>query len=244
MKNLQQSGLSARSIARKLSAIRTFCRFLIEENALLDDPSEDISIHYSPPRLPKQISLHWVDRIFQCPDTSTRDGIRNRTILETLYATGMRVSELTNIKLHDLHLTHAFIRCMGKGKKERLIPVGQSAIEWIQRYIKESRPLYIKHNETQPYLFLNRSGEKISRITVWTIVRKYALEAGAPITISPHTIRHTFATHLVTNGADLRSVQEMLGHSSITTTEIYTHLSKEHLKSVVFTHHPRTREKQ
>ncbi|MBN1355528.1 site-specific tyrosine recombinase XerD [bacterium] len=237
---LQKRGLSHRTIARNLAAIRSFCRFLVLENAIVDDPTEDLSVRYRPPRLPKVLSLEVIDRIFQIIDTSSVKGIRDRAVLETLYATGIRVSELTNIRLGDVHAEHGFIRCFGKGNKERLVPLGGSAISWIRRYLDRSRTAYTSENAVSDYLFLNRFGRRLSRVSVWNMIRHYARRAGAPPHVSPHVLRHSFATHLVSRGADLRAVQEMLGHSSITTTEIYTHVSRERLKSIVKQHHPRT----
>ncbi|MBN1551963.1 site-specific tyrosine recombinase XerD [bacterium] len=237
----QKQGLSPRSIARKLSALRTFCKFFIQDNRITSDPTEDISIKFRPPRLPKTLSIEWVDRLLKAPSVKTHQGIRDRAILETLYATGIRVSELTNLSLQDLHLEHGFIRCFGKGNKERLVPIGRSACHWLQVYIQKSRPIYLSAETPSPYLFLSRNKKKMSRIALWNIVRKHAIASGAPAKLSPHMLRHSFATHLVANGADLRAVQEMLGHASITTTEIYTHVSKERLKNIVKQHHPRSK---
>jgi integrase/recombinase XerD len=236
---LTDNEIKARSIARKLCALRTFCRFLVNDEIIENDPTEDISVHFAPSRLPKYLNIPWVNKLLNSPDTSTRSGIRNKAMLETLYATGTRVSELTTLHLHDLHFDQGFIRCYGKGGKERLIPIGQSAINWVNTYILESRPSYLKKGKTTDYLFLNHFGNKLSRIYVWKLVHSYAIQAGAPLNISPHTLRHSFATHLVANGADIRAVQEMLGHSSIITTEIYTHVTQKRLKSVIRHHHPR-----
>jgi integrase/recombinase XerD len=236
----QKKGLSQRSLSRKLSSIRTFCRFLLMENVLTVDPTEELSVRYRPPRLPKVIPLHWIDKLFKSIETSTPKGIRDRAIVETLYATGIRVSELANMRVGDLHMDHGFMRCFGKGSKERLVPLGKSAIRWIQKYLDHSRPAYCNTDKLTDYLFLNRFGSRLSRTSIWNIVRTYAARAGAPQQISPHILRHSFATHLVSRGADLRAVQEMLGHVSITTTEIYTHVSRERLKSIVKHHHPRS----
>jgi len=240
LQSRQKKGLSQRSLSRKLSSIRAFCRFLLMENVLTTDPTEELSIRYRPPRLPKVIPLHWIDRLFQSIDTATPKGIRDRAIVETLYATGIRVTELSNIRVGDLHTDHGFMRCFGKGSKERLVPLGKSAIRWIQTYFDQSRPTYLNTANLTDYLFLNRFGSRLSRTSIWEIVRTYAAKAGAPQHISPHVLRHSFATHLVSRGADLRAVQEMLGHVSITTTEIYTHVSRERLKSIVKHHHPRS----
>ncbi len=240
----RREGLSHRTLARKLSAIRSFCRFLMLEDHLVDDPTIEVSIHFTPPGLPKSVTPAWVDRILKSPDTRTAKGIRDRAIIETLYATGIRVSELINIKTEHLHLDHGFIRVFGKGGKERLAPIGRSAARWIRKYQEKSRPKYFSRERPCSFLFLNRFGNKISRVTVWNLVHDYAVAAGAPVNISPHKLRHSFATHLVANGADLRAVQEMLGHASLTTTEIYTHVSKERIKSIVRKYHPRATRKK
>lgn len=237
--SLQFRGIAQRSLARKLSSIRSFCAFLKDEDYRSNDPSESISIQFKARRLPKVIPLGWVDQLLNASDISQREGLRDRAIIEVLYATGLRVSELAALTLGDVNLDHGFLRSIGKGNKERLVPIGKSAIRAIMRYMQNSRPLFLKHGKTSPYIFLNRTGTKLSRISIWSIVKRAALHSGAPINISPHTLRHSFATHLVANGADLRAVQEMLGHSSITTTEIYTHVAKETLKQVVIKHHPR-----
>ena len=234
------NGLTARSAARKLSAIRSFCRFLINENILNTDPSESIRIHYRIPHLPKYLSVPWIDAMFGKPDIRDPAGIRDRAILEILYATGLRVSEVALLKISDIQLDYGFVRCIGKGKKERLVPMGKSACRWIKQYLERSRNSYSGLNKTTPYLFLSRRGDHLSRVSIWSIVRKYAIMAGAPRSVSPHVLRHSFATHLVANGADLRAVQEMLGHASISTTEIYTHVARERLKSIIREHHPRS----
>ncbi len=241
MSILQKRGIKPRTMARKLSAVRSFCRFLVHENHLEADPTDEISIHAPYPRLPKLLSVSWVDRLLKVPDTSTPRGLRDRAILETLYATGMRVSELINLEIQHIHLDHGFVRCFGKGNRERLIPIGKSAIRWIERYVSDGRPAQIKNPPGPEHLFLNRFGSRLSRVSIWGIVKKCAVQAGAPRNISPHVLRHSFATHLVANGADLRAVQEMLGHVSITTTEIYTHVTRERLKSIVKKHHPRSK---
>lgn len=239
IENLHQTGIAARSIARKLSAIRIFYQFMMDQGIRTDDPTEDIRIRFRTTRLPKPVSTAWVDALMRAPDTSTLQGIRDRSILETMYATGMRVSELVSLELFNLHIDRGFIQCTGKGGKERLIPLGQIAADWIHRYLTEVRPLQIKKRKSVDQVYLNRFGGKFSRISIWRLVRKYALQAGAPGNIHPHMLRHSFATHLVANGADLRAVQEMLGHASISTTEIYTHVARERMKQIVSTYHPR-----
>ena len=238
---LQSRGLSQRSLARKLSAIRSFSSFLKEEGHVTGDPTESISIQFRARRLPKVVPLGWIDTLLKSTNTKGRQGLRDRAILESLYATGLRVSELSGLTLGNINLDHGFVRTIGKGNKERLAPIGQSAIRAILRYLKDGRGAFLRRGQTSPFIFLNRSGTRLSRISIWAIVKRAAIASGAPVNISPHTLRHSFATHLVANGADLRAVQEMLGHASITTTEIYTHIAKDTLKRVVIEHHPRAR---
>jgi integrase/recombinase XerD len=238
---IQSRGNSNRSMARKLSSIRAFCRFLVNEGELQSDPTEEIQVHVHPSRLPKVLTLHWINQLLKAPDPNSPFGSRDKAILETLYASGLRVSELSNLKLADMHLNHGFIRCLGKGNKERLVPLGKPAAKSILKYLDKARENFCKPDSSNQHLFLNRFGRKLSRISLWSIVRRYARESGAPRNISPHCLRHSFATHLVANGADLRAVQEMLGHASISTTEIYTHVARERLKAIVRQHHPRSK---
>jgi len=237
---LYQSGISARSTSRKLSSIRSFCAFLLDEGFRSDDPTEDIKVRFSQQKLPKQISQVWIEKLLKAPDVETNQGIRDRAILELMYATGMRVSELVSLKLFDIHSSRGFIQCIGKGNKERLIPMGKTAAIWLEKYLHESRPSYIKNRNQPDHVFLNRFGKSISRVSIWRIIKKHAITSGAPGNIHPHTLRHSFATHLVANGADLRAVQEMLGHASISTTEIYTYVARERMKQIILKHHPRT----
>ncbi len=236
---LHQQNVAPRSVARKMSAIRAFFRFLVDQGIRLADPTEDIRIRFHPPHLPKPISTTWVDILLKTPDTSTSMGLRDRSILETMYATGMRVSELVGLDLYNIHTDQGFIQCTGKGGKERLIPMGKQASDWLVRYLLEVRPVQIAGKKHSDRVYLNRFGKSLSRISIWRLVRKYALQAGAPGNIHPHMLRHSFATHLVANGADLRAVQEMLGHASISTTEIYTHVARERMKQIISNHHPR-----
>ncbi len=236
---LQSRGLSQRSMARKLTAIRSFCAVMKDERCMDNDPTEKISVQFRAKRLPKVVPLGWIDSLLKAPEQSTREGLRDRAILETLYATGLRVSELSCLTLGNINLDHGFVRTIGKGNKERLVPIGRSAIRAILKYLRDARASFLKNERTSPFIFLNRSGSKLSRVSIWAIVKRAAISAGAPVNISPHTLRHSFATHLVTNGADLRAVQEMLGHASITTTEIYTHIARETLRRIVVEHHPR-----
>lgn len=241
IENLHQTGIKVRTLSRKLSAVRSLYGFLIQEGLSEIDPTEDVKVRVSRHNLPKQLSPQWIDQLLKTPDISTREGLRDRAIIETMYATGMRVTEVITLRLFDLHLSRGFLQCLGKGGKERLIPLGKQAIYWIDQYLKISRPQYIRKKQQPDELFLNRSGTAISRVSIWRMIKKHALAAGAPEAIHPHTLRHSFATHLVANGADLRAVQEMLGHASISTTEIYTHVARERMKRIVMDHHPRAR---
>ncbi len=236
---LKDSGITQRTMARKMSSIRSFCVFAVAEKILPSNPAEEITIHFSRPKLPKTVTLNWVKKIFSQPDLKTAGGLRDRAILETLYATGLRVSELSSLKLFDVHLDLGFLRCKGKGGKERLVPLGKPAVKWIKRYLADGRKEFLDKNKTSDFLFLNRFGSNLSRISIWKLVKNYAVKSGAPHRISPHVMRHSFATHLIENGADLRAVQEMLGHASVATTEIYTHIAGHRLQTIIHSHHPR-----
>ncbi len=239
VKSLHGAGLSSRSIARAVSAIRGFHRFLVGEEESPDDPTENIESQKRTKSLPEVLTIPEVDRVLEQPDTKQPRGIRDRAILETLYATGVRVSELINLKQSNLMFESELIRVFGKGSKERLVPIGKSARRWIGRYQKECRVLYAKSGKSLDHLFLNVRGTRITRQAVWDIIRKYAKAAGVRKEVHPHTFRHSFATHLLEGGADLRAVQEMLGHADISTTQIYTHIDREYLKEVHKTFHPR-----
>jgi integrase/recombinase XerD len=239
LENLRHNGLKPRSMARKLSSIRAFYHFMLDNSFSSNDPTEDIHIRVGQTALPRPISVVWVSRLLSAPDVSAPLGIRDRAILETMYATGMRVSEISSLELFHLHPERKFVQCTGKGNKERLIPLGQVALEWILNYLSVARADLARGKKSCDNLFLNRHGGRLSRVSIWRMVRKYALLAGAPKNIHPHVLRHSFATHLVANGADLRAVQEMLGHASISTTEIYTQVARERMKQIIQTHHPR-----
>ena len=240
IESLHNQGVKPRSIGRKLSSVRTLYAFLIQEGLTNEDPTENIKVRFSSRSLPKQVSLQWIDKLLAAPDVSKPAGIRDRAILELMYATGLRVSELTSLRLYDLHLDRGFIQCIGKGNKERLIPLGISAANWIETWRQGARQSFLKPGRQSDFVFLNRFGNSISRVSIWRMLKKYALQAGAPSNIHPHMLRHSFATHLVANGADLRAVQEMLGHASISTTEIYTHVARERMKRIINKHHPRS----
>jgi len=233
-------GLSVNSVARRLAAIKMFYRFLVRERILKIDPTSLIDSPKLWKKIPETLSLNEVDSLISQPNIRERQGIRDRAILEALYATGMRVSEAVNLKVDNVNLDIGFLRCIGKGSKERVIPLGRKAISSLRRYLKQSRPqLLDSAKKDSEFLFLNRFGKKISRQSLWKIIKRYAREARIKKTIMPHILRHSFATHLLERGADLRSVQEMLGHANISTTQIYTHINKERLKSIHRMFHPR-----
>ncbi|MFH1191586.1 MAG: site-specific tyrosine recombinase XerD [Candidatus Omnitrophota bacterium] len=232
------AGISPVSISRRLAAIRMFHRFLARERVLKSDPTTLIDSPKLWKKIPDTLSLNEVELLISQPDVRERQGARDKAILETLYATGMRVSELSNLKTNNVNLDIGFLRCIGKGDKERIIPLGKKAIHGINRYLEFSRPYFLKQ-KTSEFIFISRSGAKLSRQSVWKLIKRYAQEAKIKKSIKVHTLRHSFATHLLERGADLRSVQEMLGHSDISTTQIYTHIDKERLKTVYQMFHPR-----
>jgi len=233
-------GLSVNSVARRLAAIKMFYRFLVRERILKIDPTSLIDSPKLWKKIPETLSLNEVDSLISQPNIRERQGIRDRAILEALYATGMRVSEAVNLKVDNVNLDIGFLRCIGKGSKERVIPLGKKAIGSLRRYLLQSRPQLLgSAKKDLEFLFLNRFGKKISRQSLWKIIKRYAKEARIKKTIMPHILRHSFATHLLERGADLRSVQEMLGHANISTTQIYTHINKERLKSIHKMFHPR-----
>jgi integrase/recombinase XerD len=239
LRMLTDIGLSTKSVARKLSSIRGFFRYLLLESKLEKDPTEGVDMPKLPKPLPDVISPEQVDSILNGVDlTHPRGlGIRDRAILETLYATGARESEVIGLKTQDVYDDIAFVRVFGKGSKERLVPINDSALHWISRYRRDVRPGLTSEKRT-PVLFLNIRGGQLSRMGLYKIVRKWCDKAGLP-EVHPHTFRHAFATHLIEGGADLRAVQEMLGHADISTTQIYTNISREHLHGVYQKFHPR-----
>ncbi len=235
---LDREGLGARSRARALSAVRSFHRFLTKEGLARENPAAGQEAPARWKRLPDYLGEEDVDRLLAAPDPATPGGLRDRAMLELLYATGLRVSELVGLELGQVHLEAAFLRTMGKGSKERLVPFGDQAADWVRRYLAEARGALLGLRRS-PHLFLSRRGQKLSRQFFWRLVRDYGRKAGIPREIHPHTLRHSFATHLVSRGADLRAVQMMLGHSDLSTTEIYTHVAQIRLKALHQTYHPR-----
>ncbi|HPX02897.1 MAG: site-specific tyrosine recombinase XerD [Deltaproteobacteria bacterium] len=235
---LRGQGLSPASVNRKLAAIRGFYRYLLREARVEENPLARVETARTWMRLPGALSRDEMESLLAQPAEASPSGIRDRAILELLYATGIRVSELATLTLNRLNRQMGFLVAVGKGRKERIVPVGQSALGWLGRYIEQARPVFLK-KKTSNTLFLNRSGEGFTRQGLWKLIKKYAKMAGLERKVHPHTFRHSFATHLLEGGADLRSVQVMLGHADISTTQIYTHVSRERLKEVHKRFHPR-----
>ncbi len=235
--SLRSAGISARSVARALAAIRGFFRFLVAERHLKHDPTENLDNPKLWTTLPKSLPPSDVEALLAAPDRQSPDGLRDAAMLELLYATGLRVSELIRVKLEEIELEAGFLRTFGKGSKERIVPFGNSARDAITAYIDRGRAHFNRRND--PHLFLSNRGRPMSRQSFWMKIVKYARKAGIKSQISPHVLRHSFATHLLENGADLRSVQLMLGHSDISTTQIYTHVSRARLQKMYDQFHPR-----
>ena len=239
MRYMMENGKSSKTIARHVASIRSFHQFLLREHIVDKDPSAHIETPQVERTLPKVLSPDEVEALLTAPDESTPFGKREKAMLELLYATGIRVTELMNLNVEDVHMTMGFVRCIGKGDKERIVPMGKMASEALQKYIEESRPKLLKRNQKEEALFLNHHGRRLTRQGFWKILKKLALSAQIEKELTPHTLRHSFATHLLENGADLRAVQEMLGHADISTTQIYTHVTKKRLKDVYNEFHPR-----
>lgn len=240
MTGLKLKGRAAATIARKLAAIRAFYRFMVTEGYLQKDPSEAVEAGTKGIHLPKVLTEDEVRILLDAPDLSTAEGLRDKALLETLYATGMRVSELVTVKCSAVNLAVGYVIAFGKGSKERIVPLGSVAIKSLQGYLEGARGTFLKKGGEDPdILFLGLGGKGLTRQRVWEIIKRYGRAAGLSRTISPHVLRHSFATHLLDNGADLRSVQEMLGHADISTTQIYTHLTNKRLRAVYDKAHPR-----
>lgn len=236
LKNEQKS---AATIARMITSLRQFHQFLRQERYTDHNPMQHIEMPKKAQRLPDTLSLSEVEQLIEAPDTNEILGIRDRAILEVLYATGLRVSELVNLELKDLHLSMGLLQTIGKGDKERIVPLGDLAIDWITRYLEESRPFLTAKQPDETHLFVNRQGTGLSRQGIWKNLKILVREAGIHKNVTPHTLRHSFATHLLENGADLRTVQELLGHADISTTQIYTHISKKRMTEVYKQYFPR-----
>jgi integrase/recombinase XerD len=238
LRTLYLRKLDSRSVARHLVTIRHFFRFAFTEGFIQEDPAVNIQSPKFRQALPEFLSLEEVDRLLAQPDSNTTAGLRDKAMIELLYSTGLRVSELCGLKTADVQMEMGCLRCIGKGNKERLVPVGRRALDAVLEYRTKSRP-EILGEKISPYLFASRSGRAMNRITFWKLLGAYGRKAGLRKTLSPHMLRHSFATHLLDRGADLRSVQMMLGHADIATTQIYTHVVEERLKQVYKAHHPR-----
>jgi len=237
------AGLSPRSVARSIAAVRGFYRFLVLDKQLAESPADDLRPPKAWPALPKFLSLEEVDQLIAQPDVTTPLGLRDRAMFELLYATGMRVSELVKVRAVDLRLDEEYLTCVGKGSKERIIPIGKEATKWVRRYQQEGRSHLTPERKgraaASPRLFLNARGGSLSRVGFWKILKTHGRRAGIRGALSPHVLRHSFATHLLERGADLRAIQMMLGHADLSTTQIYTHVLEARLRTVYDRFHPR-----
>jgi integrase/recombinase XerD len=240
VERLRADGLRPASVARRLSAVKGLTRHLLREGALVRDPTEHLERPRGTRTLPRTLSRDLAAALVESPDVRHARGLRDRAVLEVLYATGMRASECLGLRLEDMNLTAGYVICTGKGRKQRLVPLGAEAAAWVGRYLREARPCFTGKRDSG-HLFLNPRGGALSRQSLWIIVRRAAAAAGVRRRVSPHVLRHSFASHLLENGADLRAVQAMLGHADIATTEIYTHLPSATLKRMYDRFHPRAR---
>jgi integrase/recombinase XerD len=232
-------GKDSSTSARYMSSIKGFFGYLQDNNYIEINPTDKLLSVKKSRKLPSILSFEEIEKVLNAPDTNNLASLRDKAILELFYSSGLRVSELLNLKINDLFFNEEVIRVIGKGSKERMVPVGSSAAKWINEYLIKARPSFEKKSKSENYVFLNKRGLKLSRMGVWKIVNKYSMEAGIKKEIHPHTFRHSFATHLLEGGADLRAVQEMLGHADISTTQIYTHVNRDYVKQVHKEHHPR-----
>ncbi|KYZ77500.1 recombinase XerD [Anaerosporomusa subterranea] len=238
LNNLQTNGKAVSTISRNLAAIKSFYQYLVRERYLEKDPAAHLESPKLEKKLPKVLSVHEVEELLKQPNALLPAGLRDKAMLELLYATGIRVSELISLNISDVNLDMGYIKCYGKGSKERIVPLGSIAAKCVQDYLGKGRTKLVRTYE-EAALFINHHGNRLTRQGFWKIIKKYAQEACIVKEITPHTLRHSFATHLLENGADLRSVQEMLGHADISTTQIYTHVTRNHLKEVYDKTHPR-----
>lgn len=238
LRELSRQGLSSATIARRLAAVRGFFAFLEVEGRVRRDPTRNLGTPKLPRRLPKALTEHEVSAIIDCADARGPAGLRDAAMLELIYAAGLRVSELCSLRVHDINFEAGYVRCTGKGSKERIIPLGEQALEKVRAYLEDGRPA-LASAVSHDILFLNHHGGRLSRQGFWKIIKRHAALAGVNRHVSPHTMRHSFATHLLEHGADLRSVQEMLGHASVSTTQVYTHLTRDKLKEIYKNAHPR-----
>jgi integrase/recombinase XerD len=237
-RHLMAGGLAPRSVARAVACVRGFYKFLLVEKTIVSDPAEDLRAPRAWPALPKYLGLDEVDRLLAQPDPSTPRGIRDKALVEVLYATGLRVTELLSLKPADVALDAGYLTCIGKGDKQRIVPLGHVAADWVRRYLAEARPGLIKGRKAA-WLFVNARGGRLSRVGFWKLLKEYGIKAGVQRGLSPHVLRHSFATHLLERGADLRAIQLMLGHADLSTTQIYTHVLEARLRAVYDKFHPR-----
>ena len=238
-RQMMSAGLSPRSVARAIACVRGYYRFLLLEKQIDADPAEDLRAPRAWPALPKYLDMDEVDRLLAQPDPSTPRGVRDKALIELLYATGLRVSELLSLRPGDVNLDAGYLTCIGKGDKQRLVPLGHTAADWVRRYLREARPQLLKQRKS-PWLFVNaKAGGQLSRVGFWKVLKEYGLKAGLSRELSPHVLRHSFATHLLERGADLRAIQMMLGHADLSTTQIYTHVLEARLRTVYDKFHPR-----
>jgi integrase/recombinase XerD len=235
----RNNGIDSSTSARYMSSIKGFFNYLEQSGYIKKNPTEKLSSVKKARKLPSVLTFIEVEKILSAPNPENIIGLRDKSILEICYSSGLRVSELINLKINDLFFDDEVIRVLGKGSKERIVPIGSSAIRWLKEYFIRSRPHLEKKSKSQNFVFLNKRGTKLSRMWIWKIFNNYAKEAGITKEIHPHTFRHSFATHLIEGGADLRAVQEMLGHADISTTQIYTHVDRNYIKQVHRDHHPR-----
>ncbi len=238
VRGLMAGGHAPRSVARAVACVRGFYRFLTVDRRIPSNPAEDLRAPRAWPALPKSLSLEEVDRLIEQPDVGSTLGLRDRALIELLYATGMRVSELVSLRQADVNLQAGYLVCTGKGNKQRIIPIGDQAVAWVGRYQREARGRLLGRRSS-PRLFVNARGGALSRVGFWKILKGHARQAGLPAGVSPHVLRHSFATHLLDRGADLRAIQVMLGHADLSTTQIYTHVLATRLRSVYDRFHPR-----
>lgn len=238
---LKQKGRATATLSRTMVSIRALYQYMVKERRMENDPSMHMETPKQEKRIPKVLSVSEMERLLESPLTSTPNGMRDKAMLEVLYATGIRVSELISLDVDSVNLTVGFIRCVGKAGKERVVPLGGIASQYVTEYIETMRPKLLKHSKLEEALFINHLGTRITRQGFWKIIKRYALESDIRMEITPHTLRHSFAAHLLENGADLRSVQEMLGHADISTTQIYTQVGRGKIKDVYNRTHPRAK---